>query len=74
MSNDYTNPVPNFDDKDININVESEPDYTPMSEVYFEFIDILGFLGIEMCIPLDFLKLLWYTFISQKMHNTITAA
>ena len=46
----YSNPVPNFDDefedlidKSGNSKTENESDYVQMSEVYFAFIDVLGF-------------------------------
>lgn len=39
----YTNPVPRLDEQSENIKTENESDYIAMVEVYFAFIDILGF-------------------------------
>lgn len=39
----YKNPIPQLDNETKNIINESESDYTPMNEVYFAFIDVLGF-------------------------------
>lgn len=39
----YSNPIPSLDDEAENTDTESEFDYTPMNEVYFAFIDVLGF-------------------------------
>lgn len=39
----YSNPIPKLEDEIENTSVESESDYTPMTEVYFAFIDVLGF-------------------------------
>lgn len=39
----YQNPIPNLDDKVETFPLESESDYTPIEEVYFAFIDVLGF-------------------------------
>lgn len=39
----YKNPEPNLDDMVLNFDEEIEPDYTRMDEVYFAFIDVLGF-------------------------------
>lgn len=39
----YSNPVPNLTEQTENINAEHEPDYALTSEVYFAFIDVLGF-------------------------------
>lgn len=39
----YSNPIPDLADEIENTSVESESDYTPMNEVYFAFIDVLGF-------------------------------
>lgn len=39
----YSNPIPSLDDEFENVVNEHESDYTPLSEVYFAFIDVLGF-------------------------------
>ena len=39
----YSNPIPDLEDElDISM-TESESDYIQMNEVYFAFIDVLGF-------------------------------
>lgn len=39
----YLNPIPTLDDYVENDQSENKPDYKPMKEVYFAFIDVLGF-------------------------------
>lgn len=39
----YSNPIPQLDDELDVSTIESESDYTQMNEVYFAFIDVLGF-------------------------------
>lgn len=39
----YQNPVPDIDDQANDANLETELDYKPMEDVYFAFIDVLGF-------------------------------
>lgn len=39
----YLNPIPNIDDQAESSNSENEYDYKPLNEVYFAFIDVLGF-------------------------------
>ena len=40
----YENPIPDLDEENVDTAQEMESsDYTPMEEVYFAFIDVLGF-------------------------------
>ena len=39
----YKNPIPTLNDKIENINIDDVPDYIYVNEVYFAFIDVLGF-------------------------------
>ena len=39
----YENPIPNLDDIIASSTTDSEMDYKPLKEVYFAFIDVLGF-------------------------------
>ena len=39
----YSNPIPNLDEGLQSVANEFETDYTPLNEVYFAFIDVLGF-------------------------------
>ena len=39
----YLNPIPDLEDELEMPKVESESDYVQMNEVYFAFIDVLGF-------------------------------
>ena len=39
----YSNPVPDLEEISDGISKENEPDYVQMKEVYFAFIDVLGF-------------------------------
>lgn len=39
----YINPIPSLNDNIENISINDESDYIQINEVYFAFIDVLGF-------------------------------
>ena len=44
----YSNPIPELEELLDDIGEESEADYVQMKEVYFAFIDVLGFKKLLM--------------------------